>query len=65
MIIKGDYYGEITIDIMDIKGRVVYRMRENKGQNIDFIKVNLQNLKAGVYIMEIPEMNVRKKIILE
>ncbi len=65
VIIKGDYYGEITIDIMDIKGRVVYRMKENKGQNIDLIKVNLQNLKAGVYIMEIPEMNTRKKIIME
>ena len=65
IIIKGDYYGEITIDIMDITGRVVYRMKENKGQNIDLIKVNSRNLKAGMYILEIPEMNVRKKILVE
>ena len=65
VIIKGDYHGEITINIVDITGRVVNRTKENTGQNIDFIKVNLQNLKAGVYIMEIPEMNVRKKIIME
>ena len=57
--------GKILIRIVDVNGRVVKKLNETVTQGFSRIRIsNIENLNAGIYIIETDKDNVKQKLKL-
>jgi hypothetical protein len=52
---------KITIEIFDISGKSISRIKRNTIKNYNSFKINTNRLNKGIYIIKIPELNIIKK----